>query len=98
VDGTSADNKVLETDGAGSFTLIDTPTGAAWLEDTYVPTLGQVTFILSQAPTEPVSVSLHANGIEAVETVDYTLSGTTLTWLNTEFSFETDDGVVIQYK
>jgi hypothetical protein len=43
-------------------------------------------------------VSLHANGIEAVETDDYTLSGTTLTWLNTEFSFETDDGVVIQYK
>jgi hypothetical protein len=63
-----------------------------------VPTLGQITFILSQAPTEPDSLSLHANGIEAVETADYTLSGVTLTWLNTEFSFETDDGVVIQYK
>jgi hypothetical protein len=98
LDGTSADNKVLETDGAGGFTLIDTPTGAAWLEDAFTPTLGQITFILSQAPTEPVSLSLHANGVEAVVAVDYTISGTTLTWLNTEFSFETDDEVVIQYK
>jgi hypothetical protein len=78
--------------------FVDPPSGATWLEDAYTPTLGQVTFILSQAPTEPDSLSLHANGIEAVETDDYTLSGTTLTWLNTEFSFETDDGVVIQYK
>jgi hypothetical protein len=74
------------------------PVAAPWLEDVFVPTLGQVTFILSQIPTDPTALSLHANGIEALETVDYTLSGLTLTWLNTEFSFDTTDGVVIQYK
>ena len=72
--------------------------GATWLEEAITPTLGQITFILSQAPTEPASLSLHANGIEAKETDDYTLSGTTLTWLNSEFSFETNDDIVIKYK
>ena len=98
LDGTSASTKVLQTDGTGGFALIDTPTGAAWLEEAITPTLGQITFILSQAPTEPASLSLHANGIEAKETDDYTLSGTTLTWLNSEFSFETNDDIVIKYK
>ena len=97
-DGTSASNKILETDGAGGFTLVDTPSGAPWLEDAFTPTLGQITFILSQAPTEPISLMMNVNGVEVEETADYTLSGVTLTWLNTEFSMETSDGVVIQYK
>jgi hypothetical protein len=97
--GTELATRIVEADGLGGTRWVDRPSGSAtWLEDAYTPTLGQVTFILSQTPTEPISLSLHANGIEAVETVDYTLSGLTLTWLNTEFSFETDDGVVIQYK
>jgi hypothetical protein len=69
-----------------------------WLEDIFVPTLGQVTFILSQIPTEPISLMMNVNGIEVVVTADYTLSGTNITWLNPEFSMETSDGVVIQYK
>ena len=71
---------------------------APWIEDTFVPTAGQVTFILSAAPTAPVALSLHANGVEAVEVADYTVGGQTIAWLNTAYSFETSDRVVIQYK
>jgi hypothetical protein len=83
-----------QTDLQNALDAADAP----WLEDAFTPTAGQVTFILSQAPTDAASLSLHVNGIEAIETDDYTVSGTTLTWLNSIFSMETDDAVVIKYK
>jgi hypothetical protein len=97
--GTELATRIVEADGAGGTRWVDRPSGSAtWLEDAYTPTLGQVTFILSQTPTEPISLMLNVNGVEFVETDDYTLSGTNITWLDTDFSMETSDKVVVQYK
>jgi hypothetical protein len=71
--------------------------GLAAQEDEYVATVGQVTFILSQTPTDPVSVTVAVNGVIYDDISDYTVSGTTLTWLNTLFSLDTGDKVIVRY-
>lgn len=69
-----------------------------WVEDEFVPTLGQVTFILSAAPLDPNSFSLHINGVVYDDGLDFTVSGTTLTWLNTPFSLDATDKLLARYQ
>lgn len=73
-------------------------TAAPWVEKEFTPTLGQITFILTSTPTDLKSLTFSVNGVEADETGDYTISGVTITWLNTLFSMETTDLVVVRYK
>lgn len=68
-----------------------------WIEDEFVATLAQVTFILSQAPRDLDSLQVLVNGILYDDIVDYTLSGTTLTWLNTPFAMDAGEQVLIRY-
>lgn len=92
---------VSEQNDGGVETLEITNTGgggAPWVEDEFVPTLGQVTFVLSSVPTDLNSISLHVNGIAYDDVTDYTVSGTTLTWLNTPFSLETTDKLLARYQ
>jgi hypothetical protein len=70
---------------------------APWVKDEFIPTPGQITFILSGAPTEPMSLVLCVNGIEYDDVVHYTVSGTTVTWLNL-FVLKTTDKMIIQFK
>jgi len=69
-----------------------------WNEDTFAASAGQVTFILTSAPTDSESTSVHVNGVEYNRPSDYTVSGATVTWLNTGFSLEVGDVLVAQYK
>ena len=91
-----------------SFLCIDATPGAAvwnsfsggsWQKDSFTSLPGQVTFILSQAPTDANSIVLDVNGA-AYEGggIDYTVSGTTVTWLNTPFALELGDRIVIRYR
>ena len=91
---------VTELNDGGVETLEIQNTGSisTWTEDEFTPTLGQVTFILSVAPTDLDSFSLHVNGIIYDDVADYTVSGTTLTWLNTPFSLETTDQLIAKYQ
>ncbi len=71
----------------------------AWNKDTFTPTTGQVTFSLSTAPTDLDSLELDVNGVTYEGGgVDYTVSGVTITWLNTEFSMLAGDRVVVRYR
>lgn len=70
---------------------------ANFIEDEFTPTLGQITFILSQAPTDLDSLAFLVNGVHYDDTVDFTVSGTTVTWLNTPFSLDTTDKVHARY-
>lgn len=72
--------------------------GNAWNEDEFIATLGQITFILSQAPIDSVSLTVGVNGLKYDDTSDFTVSGTTVTWLNTLFSMDAGDQVIIRYK
>jgi len=67
------------------------------VEDEFTPTNGQVTFILSQTPKNPASLQFLVNGVTADDGDDYTLSGTTITWLNNLFTMETTDKVLARY-
>jgi len=68
-----------------------------WVEDEFVASNGQVTFILSQAPSEMASFSLHVNGIVYDDDDDFTVSGTTVTWLNTLFAMDAGDKLLARY-
>ncbi len=72
--------------------------GSPWTQDEYDPTNGQVTFILTSTPTDPSSVIFMVNGIVADDVIDFTVSGTTVTWLNNLFVLDTSDKVLIKYQ
>lgn len=71
--------------------------GLAAQEDEFVATAGQVSFILSQAPSNPVGVTVAVNGVIYDDVSDYTVSGTNITWLNTLFSMDVGDKVIVRY-
>jgi hypothetical protein len=78
--------------------LLDAGAGhLAWNEDEFVPTFGQVTFILSQPPIDLASLEFYVNGVLYDDVTDYTVSGTTITWLN-PFVLKTKDKVIIRYQ
>lgn len=83
------DEDVKPTTGGG---------GNPWVEDEFSPTNGQVTFILSQAPTDANSVVFLANGVAADDGVDYTRSGQTITWTDVWFVMDTSDKVLVRYQ
>ena len=68
-----------------------------WIEDEFTPTNGQVTFILTQAPSDVTSLSLLVNGVLSDDVDDYTVSGTNLTWLNNLFVLDTADKLLAKY-
>ena len=78
--------------------LVDATVGPPWREDEFAPTNGQITFIMSQAPTDVLSVNFLVNGVRADDIDDYTVSGVTITWLNNLFAMETTDQVVVRYR
>ncbi len=73
--------------------------GAAlpWQEDEFTAAAAQVTFILSQAPTDATSLTFHVNGILYDDIADFTVSGVTVTWLNTPFVMGVGDKVHVRY-
>jgi hypothetical protein len=58
---------------------------------------GQTLFTLSTIPGNPNISLLNVNGLKANYGIDYTIAGTTLTWLNTSYNLETTDRVEILY-
>ncbi len=73
--------------------------GPLWVEDGFISTVGQVTFVLSKAPTELSTVEFDVNGVNYKSGgSDYTLSGTTITWLNNAFVMDAGDRVLVRYR
>ena len=70
----------------------------AWAQDKFTPSNGQVTFILTQAPIDPLSVSFIINGVDYDDPVDFSVSGMTVTWLDNPFTMATTDLVSINYQ
>lgn len=62
----------------------------------YTPVFGQVTFILPSAPLNN-EADFFINDVPYERGVDYTVSGTTLTWLNVTFAIEANDHVRATY-
>lgn len=64
--------------------------------DSFTPTLGQVSFILSSAPSNNGSLEFRVNGAEYDQGTDYTISGATVSWIS-PIVLEPTDTVVIEY-
>lgn len=75
--------------GTGSITIE---------EETFSPSNGQTIFILSKTYEVGGFVQFFVNGIKYDLTVDFTISGTTVTWLDTPFTLTTTDLVSIHYQ
>lgn len=73
--------------------------GSAFAEDEFtVASNGQTSFVLSQTFLSGGLSILFVNSTGYAEGTDYTVSGTTLTWLDTDFTLEIGDKVVLKYE
>jgi hypothetical protein len=92
----SSSNNTLATKG-----YVDDIAGAGFgIRDTLpVATPGQTAFTLSSTPTSVTNSMLVLNGQIRFYGVgnDYTISGTTLTWINTSISLQTTDVLQVWY-
>ena len=59
-------------------------------------TNGQTSFTLPSVPTNPSAAVMSVNGIEYFNTVDFTLAGSTVTWLN-EFTISPADEIIFSF-
>jgi len=105
--GFSVGNFWINTTNDTGFLLVDATIGAAvwtpfvgqvWEEDEFTATAGQITFILSNAPSDPESFALYVNGVLINDVVNYTRSGVTVTWLNILFTMGDGDEVIARYR
>jgi len=58
---------------------------------------GQTVFTLAEEPVDPDDVTFVMNGAMYIKDVDFTVVGTTVTWLNTDFGLVTGDRVRVDY-
>jgi hypothetical protein len=65
--------------------------GVSWQVDSFVATDGQTVFVLSQTPTQPAFVFILINFVPYSGTAFFTVSGTTVTWLNLFMIQASDD-------
>lgn len=73
--------------------------GASFSVDSFTPTTGQTNFALSDTPAQPNGlIVVTLNTAVAEEGVSYTLSGSTLTWLNVPAALDPSDTLVVYYQ
>lgn len=65
--------------------------------EVFVATLNQTSFALSSTPVDVNDVSVVVNGAAQTPGADFSVSGTTLTWLDTNFQLDAGDQVVVSY-
>lgn len=65
--------------------------------DVFTPAPAQTVFVLSSAPSDPSQTMLFVNNVKYLITTDFTVSGSTLTWLDTEFALDASDVVEVIY-
>jgi len=96
---TATDESFICVDNSPAAAVWNSFAGSTWEKDSFTSGVGQVTFILSQAPVDPNSIVLDVNGT-AYEGggIDYTVSGVTVTWLNTQFALDIGDRIVVRYR
>jgi len=70
--------------------------GGSIQEDVFFPINGQTVFTLSQPYVGGFAV-VFINGVEYVNTINFTIVGTTLTWLDTPFTLAVTDLLVADY-
>jgi hypothetical protein len=65
--------------------------------DIYSATGGQTNFTLTKTPNDPNDVKMMINGVDYINGADYSITGTTCTWLNVPFTLSAGDKVELVY-
>lgn len=86
------------TDGA-TKAYVDAATGGSFAQQGFTATLDQTVFTLSTAyKGAGGSVAAWVNGVGAEKDVDFTISGTTFTWLDTLYTMKAGWRLVVDYQ
>jgi hypothetical protein len=72
--------------------------GGTFVENEFTATAAQTVFTLSQAFALAGLSILFINGVGYAEGAEYTIAGTTLTWLDVPFALEAGDRVVVKFQ
>jgi hypothetical protein len=72
--------------------------GTLFAKQTFIPTIGQTLFTLASFPAPGGLSAVVVNGMTYEEGHDYTISGPSLTWLNTSALLDTSDRLVVTYQ
>lgn len=73
--------------------------GASFAKNAFTPTVGQTVFTLSATFVGIGGlVVATVNGLVYEKDVDYTIAGTTFTWLDVPFTLETTDCLVVVFQ
>jgi hypothetical protein len=67
------------------------------VESPAITTNGQTGFALAQTPKDINDLALTVNGIRYKIGVDFSVLGTTVTWLDVDFTLQTTDTLLIEY-
>lgn len=65
-------------------------------EESFTPTAAQTVFNIAATPTDPSDVDFRLNGVSYETGTDFTVSGTTVTWVKA-ITLDTTDTVEIVY-
>lgn len=65
-------------------------------EESFTPTASQTIFTVAETPSDPTDVNFRLNGVSYETGVDFSVSGTTVTWLKA-ITLDTTDLVEITY-
>jgi hypothetical protein len=87
--------------GVLSLPPIGNPTAtsvAEFQQDSFTAIPAQVLFTLTTSFYPNGLSIIIVNGLVYTQGADYTISGTTLTWLNTPFTFVGGESVVVKYQ
>lgn len=96
----------FDTVGKTFYLICDTTPGAAvwqsvsgqiWNEQIFLASQSQITFLLNGVFTDMASFFLFVNGVKADPTY-YTISGNTITWLNTQYIIDAGDCLIAKYR
>ena len=65
--------------------------------ETFTPSPAQTVFNLAMVPTVPNDTQFFVNNVKYLLTTDFTVVGSVVTWLDTEFALDSADSVEIIY-
>lgn len=74
------------------------PTMRRRMVEALAPSESQTVFPLQKTPTDPAAILLSVNGALQTYGEDFTVTGATLTWLNTNFALSAGDSLIAVYE
>jgi hypothetical protein len=76
---------------------IEINTNSVQTQESFTATAGQTSFILTNTPLDSTTVFMFLNGSKQVYNIDYTVSGTTVSYISADYTIQLNDSVEFWY-